>query len=162
VNEPALCPTVLLATSRHGKTENIDLVLSDDTDNLSQEIQHTATTNYISIGGSLQAISLIKQFGRRQIRYIEGATNYYCVDGPLLEVKKDLLSFLIYKTAARAGNNVIFLFSPWGIGSLAAARMLNEWSLEFAKVERGAGFLHIYETSFSEFSPRLSYQHHWT
>lgn len=152
---------VYAVLSRHGKAANLELVLSDDVGETTQPIHHSLDANYIIIGGTSQALELIPMLGGRNIRYIDGETKYYQIDDARIDIKQHLLSFLIYKNRTAIAGNIIYLFSPWALGGLAAARTFNTLALDLARAERDNEFLHIYETEFSDHEPVLTYRHDW-
>jgi hypothetical protein len=146
-----------------GKTDNIVLALSNDYGETNTPLPVPDDTNYIILGGTAQAYELIPKLTNRSIEYIEeeeDGNRYYVIERNFkLKLHHERLSFLIYKSRTGYDRNIIYLFSPWALGSLKAAQTLCEWYQEFVQAEKGNEFLYVFEFTMYDQRPKLTYRH---
>lgn len=145
--------------ARVGKTENISLILSNDSGETNNLIPSDKDTNYIILGGTTQAFSLLQEIAERKISYSNDKDPVFKFDNKTIFLRKNKISFFIYKTKTRMGNNLIFLYSPWALGSQIAAKTISDWYLEFVKAEKNNEFLYVFEFTKQDEQPVLSYKH---
>jgi hypothetical protein len=144
--------------SRHGKTQNIELILSNDEGETSLVVPNDTDTNFIFIGGTAQATELIARIAKRDLYYVSGERPHYRFGEDEIELGGDL-TFFIYKTRTTLGNNLMYLFSPFAIGSQTAAKTINESFMEFAKADRSDELFYVFNFGIRGEIPVRRYKH---
>jgi len=134
-----------LMLGRIQKTQNIQVVLSNDHSNLSSEIGSLSSGNYIVLGGSRPDL-VTKHSGRDFDKfYWHNQLTISNGEIKIVDWKKEHWGFIIYKSKASIARMVIFLYSPSGVGTkMAAEKLLNNY-WEFAREKKGREFFQAYD-----------------
>lgn len=130
---------------RIGKVSRIEALLSNTYGELSREISGDCTENYIAVGGTLHAgVLLDKLCGYSwndidELRMRDHTEKFNWDSGPD--------RCFIYKSKTRVDENLLFLFSPWGLGTQEAAQILLEDYWDFARHVKEQEMLRVFDAS---------------
>jgi hypothetical protein len=97
-----------------GKTDGIELVLSNDAGETNSDSVYDAIANGIILGGTSQAAGLLQRIAGRSIEFRSGHAmkeQLYVIDGATriaAQTSQTQLSFLIYKSNTSYHSNIIY------------------------------------------------------
>ena len=135
---------VYLMLGRIQKTQNVQVILSNDHSELSTEVNNPIDGNFIVLGGSRP--DLVAQTSGRKFDKFYWENQLPLSNGKIKTVdwEKERWGFIVYKSKGSVGGMVIFLYSPSGVGTKMAAEILlnNYW--EFAREKKGKEFFQAY------------------
>lgn len=141
-----------------GKTQGIQLVLSDSKGKLNNNFNEKEQKNLIVFGQTSQGNRILHRISNGLIRYKESKKEpKYCyeIKGHLFVPNQNNMTFLVYKTKTELNNTILVLFSPWTYANGFAAKFFaaNYWT--FVNKIRENEFFQLYELKGVNETPEL-------
>jgi hypothetical protein len=140
---------VLLLLGRIQKTQNVQVVLSNDNSELTEDIESVSKGNLIVLGGSRP--DLVTKYAGRDFDAFYWDNLLPLSRGETLEVdwENSDWGFLIYKSKAAVDDMVMFLYSPSGGGTQMAAETLLKNFWEYARHLKGREFVKVFDYEYN-------------